>query len=678
MYIQCGCIEAARRVFYKLPNRDALTWNMMIFAYAKDDSAEEAINIFDHMQGTGIELNEFTYVGVFTAASNLLYVEKGYEVHSYVVKIGAYMNLYMYNALMDLYINCRRFADACHVFKTMDAHDEVSWNTLITGAARFLSGEQAFSFYRQMVTEGIHPNEITFLSLINACASIGDFELGKKTHIELNLSKINHSRPMKNTLIDMYTKCGSMKHAWHIFYSMSVKDEVAWNAILGGCARNGNSDMVILCFCRMTEEALCPNEVTFLSVLHACASKVDLKQVRQLHACMERSWVMSNMDISSRLLDTYAKCLCLDDAREIFEQSFKKNVVLWTAMIAACGRHGNMDEALALFCQMEQRGLKSNEVTFVSIVDACTSFRCLENGYLVHFYILEKGFEPNIPLENALIKFYSKLGCLADACILFDGMKQRDVVSYTILIAGFAENELYEKALKVFGRLVIDGVKPDLVTFTTVNHACANIAALEQGRVLHFYLTYITVSVDATVVSSVIDLYAKCGSLDDAHYIINTCADKDIISWNTLVSGCSQHGQVIDLPQLVNCMEKNGVRLNELTSLSLLSAYGRSGLVPQGICLFNYLAGNLTASLFVEHTACMVDLLGRAGCLDELMYLVQMMPFQPTATVWGALLGACKLHGLLELAEYASWEIIQLEPQNMAVFVVLSNMYATP
>lgn len=678
MYTQCGRIDAARQVFDKLSNPDLLTWNMMILAYGKDSSAEEAFKLLVRMQDSGIKPNEFTFVGILTAAAKLLDLEKGQQVHSHIVKIGLRPNVFMYNALMDVYTKCGSMHDAWQVFDGIDERDVVSWNTMIGAWTKHSSVENAFAFFRQMVLEGWIPNEITFLSLMNACAILSNLELSKQVHLQVITVSVKLSRSINNTLIDMYSKCGSMKNAWKTFDSMFIKDEVAWNAIIGGYSRNGCANEVIVFFLRMADEGVNANEITFLSVLHACATSGNLKQAKQIHACVGKAWVESNVVICSALVDMYAKCGELQDAKELFNRSSKQNVVLWTVIIAGYAKHGHAEEAFRLFGQMQLRGVNPNEVTFVSILDACSCLGCPEEGQLVHTYIVEKGFKSHLSLENALVNVYIKSGCLDDACKVFDSMEQRDTVSYTAILAGYTSNELFGKAFGLFKEMIQQDVEPDHVTSVIMNAVCANSAALEQGRLIHFYIVNSGVLVDAFVGNALIDMYAKCGSLEEAQYVLDRLANRDIVSWNTMVSGCSQHGQGKDLLMLVGHMEKDGMRLNHITSLCLLSICGRSGLVAEGVCLLNYMLEEyLFTLIMVEHYACMADLLGRAGHLSQALQFIERMPFQPTATVWGALLGACKLHGFVALADSAAEEIFQLEPQNVAVFVVLSNIYAT-
>eukprot|EP00250_Pteridium_aquilinum_P009645 c18823_g1_i1 orf=47-1117(+) len=250
MYIQCGHLGAARQVFNKLLDPDLLLWNMMILAYGKDSLALEAFKLFDEMQKNGINPNEFTYVGILTASANLLDLDKGQQVHSHIVTIGLQPNVFMCNALMDVYAKCGRIHDACQVFDTMDGRDVVSWNTMIGGCTKHLHVEETIAFFRQMVLEGFTPNEVTFLSLMSAYATLGDLELGKQVHLELITHNVKLSRSINNTLVDMYSKCGSMKYACKTFDSMPVKDVVAWNAIIGGFGRDGRAHEVIVFFFR--------------------------------------------------------------------------------------------------------------------------------------------------------------------------------------------------------------------------------------------------------------------------------------------------------------------------------------------------------------------------------------------------------------------------------------------
>jgi pentatricopeptide repeat protein len=272
---------------------------------------------------------------------------------------------------------------------------------------------------------------------------------------------------------------------------------------------------------------------------------------------------------------------------------------------------------------------------------------------------------------------FVKCDSIQDAERVFDKMEVRDVISWTAMIQGYAEHGPFGKAKEVFRQMQCNGIEPDLVTFICLIKACANQASLQEARWVHSIIEVAGFGSDLRVATSMVHMYAKCGSVIDARSIFNKMDEQDLATWNAMIVGLAQHGYGREALQHFHHMILEGLCPNGLTYLGVLSACGHAGFVDEGLGYFFSMSKDYAISPTVEHFGCMVDLLGRAGELDEAEDFVNKMPQTPGAAVWGSLLGACRLHGNVRLAEVVARFLLGFDPQNAAVYVSLAHIYAT-
>jgi pentatricopeptide repeat protein len=353
------------------------------------------------------------------------------------------------------------------------------------------------------------------------------------------------------------------------------------------------------------------------------------------------------------------------------------NIFPWNLRLARYVKAGLHHKALDLFAQMQQEGLIPDSFTFVQLLNACASLRALESGRQIHAQIIQSGCECNIFVESGLIDMYAKCGSLADARKVFNKMDARDVVSYNAMILAHVKSGQAQEALELFQRMQCEeGAEPDRATFLAVLNACASLASLNEGRCVQEQIIQNSLGSDVFVANSLIDMYSKCGVIDDAQKVFNKMTTRDVVAWNTMLGGYAMHGLAKEALELLERMCEEGVEVDNVTLVALLSACSHLGLVDEGMHYYESMGLVYGVSSTVEHYACMVDLLGRAGHLDEAEDLIKTMPFEPNVAVWKALLGACRVCGNVEMGERIAKEVIDLDPGNSAGYVMLSNIYA--
>lgn len=344
---------------------------------------------------------------------------------------------------------------------------------------------------------------------------------------------------------------------------------------------------------------------------------------------------------------------------------------------------GEGTELLCLYQQMNRIGVASDRFTYPLVLKACvvsspSSVLLLREGKEIHGHILRCGFESEIHVATTLVDFYAKYGQISSARYVFDGISDKNVVCWSAMIGCYAKNNRPFEAMERFHSMIKDVPyeEPNSVTMVSVLQACSSLSALGQGRVAHAYILRHGHTSIISVMNALLTMYVKCGNLDAARCIFDLMSRKDVVSWNSMISGYGIHGFGRKAIQIFNEMTDAGIVANEITFVCVLGACSHAGLIEEGKSLFDCMVHKYNLIPCAEHYSSMVDLLGRSGRLDEAAKIVEMMRMEPGPTVWGSLLGACRIHGNVELAERASVRLFELEPSNAGNYVLLADIYA--
>jgi pentatricopeptide repeat protein len=450
----------------------------------------------------------------------------------------------------------------------------------------------------------------------------------------------------------------------------------AWNKKLAKYVKAGEPEKTLQLFQQLQQEGISPDKFTFVQVLNACASLQALAEGRHAHEKVIQIGCETDLFVGSSLINMYAKCGSMEDALRAFNKMPSHNVVCWTAMILGYVKCGQGWEALELFRQMQQKGVQPDSVAFVGVLNACASVGALEEGRRAHEQIIQSGCDLDVFVGSSLVDMYAKCGSMEEAWKVFNKMSSRDVVSWTAMILGNVKCGEGQAALKLFQQMQQEGVLPNPITFVGVLNACASVLALEEGRCAHKLIIESDFESNVFVRSSLVDMYAKCGSMEEAWRVFNKMSSHDVVSWNALLRGFAMHGHGEETLQHFEQMCEEGVEPDDVTFLCLLSACSHAGLVQEGLRCYGSMSAVYKISAKLEHYTCMVDLLGRAGHLHEAEKIIKTMPCKPDAAAWKALLGACRIHGNMEMGEHVAKQVLEVDPKNAAGYVLLSNIYA--
>ena len=340
LYIKCGDLEAARGVFDKLVKKNVFSWTIIIGGYAKHKGAEKAMELFNQMCQKGVQPNAFTFSSVLKACANPSALQWGKEVHACVRHAGLESDVRVGSALVHMYAKCGSIDDARLAFDKMEERDMIIWNVMIGGLVQHGCGHEAYELFLQMKREGFKPNAITYMSILNACASTGALEWVKEVHRHAREAGFESDVRVGNALVHMYAKCGSIDDARLAFDKMEERNVVTWTVMIGGLAEHGCGHEAYELFLQMKREGFKPDAITYMSILNACVSAGALEWVKEVHRHAREAGFESNVRVGNALVHMYAKCGSIDDARLAFDKMEERNVVTWTVMIGGLAEHG--------------------------------------------------------------------------------------------------------------------------------------------------------------------------------------------------------------------------------------------------------------------------------------------------------------------------------------------------
>ncbi|CAD6264694.1 unnamed protein product [Miscanthus lutarioriparius] len=406
--------------------------------------------------------------------------------------------------------------------------------------------------------------------------------------------------------------------------------------------------------------------VSLTRLVKLCVRHGTASDGRLIHRHVETHGPLSHYSaggglfVSNSLVSMYAKFGLLDEALRLFDGMPERNVVTWTTVVAALANlNGRKEEALRFLVAMRRDGVAPNAYTFSSVLGACATPWVLA---AVHASTVKVGLDSDVFVRSSLIDAYMKLGDLDGGRRVFDEMVTGDLVVWNSIIVGFAQSGDGVGAIELFTRMKDAGFSANQGTLTSVLRACTGMVMLEVGRQVHAHV----LKYDRNLIlhNALLDMYCKCGSLEDVDALFHRMPQRDVISWSTMISGLAQNGKSAEALRVFDFMKSEGVAPNRITMVGVLFACSHAGLVEDGWHYFRSMKKLFGIQPEREHHNCMVNLLGRAGKLDEAVEFIRDMNLEPDSVIWRTLLGACRMHKNANLAAYAAREILKLEPDD--------------
>ncbi|KAG7034173.1 Pentatricopeptide repeat-containing protein, partial [Cucurbita argyrosperma subsp. argyrosperma] len=596
----------------------------------------------------------------------------GRSVHSQIIKKGLHLGVYLINNLMTFYAKTGSVRDAHHVFDEMPIKSTFSWNTLISAYAKqgnfnasrrllyempdcdpvswtaIIVGynqlglfDNAIGTFAKMISERVPPSQFTVSNVLSSCAANQALDIGRKIHSFVVKLGLGSHASVATSLLNMYAKCGDPVIAKVVFDRMTLKNISTWNALIS---------------------------------LYMQSGQINL-------------------------------------AASQFEKMPDRDIVSWNSMISGYNQIGYDLEALNIFSKMlYESSLKPDKFTLASVLSACANLEKLNIGKQIHAYILRTETETSEAVGNALISMYAKsggveiarliiehnrtsnlniiaftslldgytkLGDVKPAREIFNKLRDRDVIAWTAMIVGYVQNGLWNEALELFRSMVNEGPEPNSYTLASMLSVSSSLASLEHGKQIHARAIKAGGSSTASVTNALIAMYAKAGSINIAKRVFDlTSGKKETVSWTSMIMALAQHGFGEEAISLFERMLSVGMKPDHITYVGVLSACTHVGLIEQGRNYYNLMTEVHKIEPTLSHYACMIDLYGRAGLLQEAYQFIESMPIEPDNIAWGSLLASCKIHKNADLAKVAAERLLHIDPGNSGAYSALANVYS--
>uniref|UniRef100_A0A803PN52 DYW domain-containing protein n=1 Tax=Cannabis sativa TaxID=3483 RepID=A0A803PN52_CANSA len=679
MYSMCGSPLDSRLVFDRLQEKNLFVWNALVSAYTRNQLFDDSINLFvELISETDFKPDYFTFPCMFKACSSIFDVGLGQVFHGMAIKVGLVMDVFVGNALVGMYGKCGCLEDAVRVFEKIPKRNLVSWNSMIRGFSNNGLSYECYNLLREILGEGFLPDDATIVTLLPVCASEGNVDMGMVIHGLAVKLGLNEEMMVKNALMDMYSKCGYLSEAMILFDKNNKKNVVSWNSIIGGFSREGDiyGTFDLLQRMQVEDENVRPNEITILNVLPACLEEKELESLKEIHGYSVRHGFHDDEMVANAFIAAYTKCGCLDYAQHMFYGIQNKTVSSWNALIGGFAQNGSPKPALDFYFKMKNAGLDPDWFTIGSLILACAHLKFMHYAKQIHGFVLRNGLDCDSFIGISLMSIYIQCNKILYAHALFSRMEDKDLVCWNTMLTGYTQLELPGEALHLFRQMLSNGVRPYEIAVTSAFEACSQLLALRLGKELHCFALKANLMEDMFVGCSILDMYAKNGCMEQAQMVFDSLSERDVASWNVLIAGYGINGHGSKALELFEEMYRLWLKPDRFTFIGVLMACSHAGMVKEGIQYFNEMQDLYGIEPKLEHYACVVDMLGRAGRIEEALKLTSEMPEEADARIWSSLLSSCRIHGNLEMGTKIAQRLLELEPEKAENYVLVSNLYA--
>ncbi|XP_068641155.1 pentatricopeptide repeat-containing protein At4g39952, mitochondrial [Aristolochia californica] len=666
-------------VFYGTNAKDTFLWNSIIKSHFANGKYVQSIEFYFQMRRSCMILNHFTIPMVVSACAELRDIDVGSTIHGVAMKFNLLVgNSAVGSALIYMYSRCGHMDEASNLFEEMPLRDVVTWTALIVGYVNNEESEKGLSYLCKMLrstVNAVRPNAHTIGTGLQACRDLGALQEGRCLHSFAVKTGTLPCNFVSSSLLSMYSKCESVEESHLAFLELPSKDLVSWTTIISMYVKKGDIFKCLDMFAAMRTKKVKPDGIILSCLLMGIGNFASIKEGRIFHGLILRSNYESDISVSNSLLSIYCKLGWLRTGEKFFSRMHQRNAESWNWMVFGYGKT-ELVKCLECFREMQFLGLEADLKSLVTVISSCCKLGALYLGRAVHCYMIKVFLHEDVSIANSLIGMYGKCEKLNVSKIIFDSMN-KDVVTWNTMIATYASTGHSSDALLIFDQMLLEGIKPNSATLVSVLSACAGLAALDYGERVHNYIKEREWECELSVGTALIDMYAKCGQLGTSRKIFDLMLEKDVISWNVMISGYGINGYANDAVEVFRQMEKSSLTPNEVTFLAVLSACSHGGLVEEGRCLFNRMSNYYAISPTLKHYASMVDLLGRSGNLLEAETMILKMPMVPDGGVWGTLLGSCVVQNNVVIGERVAKRAIEADPENDGYYILMSNMYGS-
>ncbi|TYJ31947.1 hypothetical protein E1A91_A05G003000v1 [Gossypium mustelinum] len=515
----------------------------------------------------------------------------------------------------------------------------------------------------------------TIGSLLHHCSKTKSFRSGLSLHASVLKTGIQANVIVSNHVLNMYAKCGRINFARQVFDEMSEKNLVSWSAMVSGYEQAGEPLLALDLFSQMR---LAPNEYIFSSAISACSNLMLLSEGRQIHAQSIKGGYASVSFVSNALISMYMKCGHSKDALSVYSGALQPNVVSYNAIITGFIENQQPEKGFEVFKHMRQQGLAPDRFTFTGLLRSCADSNALHSGMVLHCQTIKLALDSTACIGNVIMTMYSNFSLMKEVEKVFELVQEKDAISWNTFIAAYSHCEDHEKSLRAFGEMLnVYHMRPDDFTFADALSASAALASILYGKQIHGHLIRTRLNQDVGVGNSLTNMYAKCGSIAYAYKVFNSMPHHNLVSWNTIIAAFGNHGLGSRALELFEQLRAVGLEPDSVTFVGILTACNHAGRVDEGLVVFDSMQERYGIAPEIEHVSCLIDMLGRAGRLNEAEAYMRKYPYGEDTVVLGSLLSACRVHGDVVMGERIAKELMKREAVSTSPYVLLSNLYAS-
>ncbi|KAK1619157.1 hypothetical protein QYE76_024674 [Lolium multiflorum] len=542
----------ARHLFDEIPDPTPRLANALLRARVRARQWRDVLLLFPHLR---VRPDAFTLPLLLKSCAMLPSLAHGRAVHALAVRsCAAYADAFVAAALVQMYAKCGDMVASVNAYNAFEKPDMVLRTSVVTGYEHNGMAQEALEFFaRDVVGQGVVPSPVTLVSVISAAAQLRDVRNGQACHAFVLRNGFDYDLALLNAILGFYRRTGALQDARRLFEGMMERDVVTWSCMVTGYVQSGDACEALSVYKKMVQAGMKPNSVTVVSVAQACSLALDVEEGKKVHDIAVKLGCELEMTVATALVDMYMKCSCHGKAMQLFCRMPKKDAVVWAAVISGLTQNGLPDESMRTFKCMLLDGPVPDAVTMVKVLAACSESGVLRQAFCLHGYLVNTGFCDKIFVAAALVDLYSKCGNLGSAVRVFESATEKDVVTWSSMIAGYGVHGLGKQAVALYQRMVASSVRPNSQTFVSLLSACSHSGLVQEGKSIFKSMTQvygITPNIEHR--SAMVDLLGRAGEFHEASellYEIGGTADAH--TWCALLAACRTH-RATDMSEVVS------------------------------------------------------------------------------------------------------------------------------
>ncbi|KAI3422715.1 uncharacterized protein J3R85_011795 [Psidium guajava] len=648
---------------------DTVAFNALISGFASFRRAEPALALFDELRLQGLRPDVYTFSSLVKACGNVWESE---IVHGICLKYGFSSGAYVVSGLVENYAGGGEVGAAKKCFEECEGVDNVVWVAMVSGYVWNGEFECAKELFVDMRGLGVQVNEYSMTAVLGALL---DGREGGQVHgFGLKMGLLSGcSLHLSNSIMHMYSRCGSQPDAVKAFDEIPEPDVVSWSErIFAACDGVEASELFKL----LHSKGVVVNEFTVINLLSQIIDIKFLNLGKQIHALSFKRGHMQLVSVGNALISLYGKWGQIVDAMLVFDEMRLPDPISWNSLIAAYSENHLLCQCLEAFSKMRSCRVLPNNYALASILEVVARSNLQELAAQIHSLIIKFSLMFDDSMVSALITTYGKCNRVDQSRKIFSKLDRIKALHLNSLLVTFMSTGYHDDALVLFQRAWHSSIAVDSTTLSILLKACGALTDLEQGRTIHCLSIKNGFDQDNFIESAIVDVYCKCGSISDAEKAYKNISRANLVARNAMMMGYAQHGCDREVMELFHEMSQVGLRPDEITYLAVLHSCCHERLVEEGQAYLNSMLELDGVVPSVEHYTCVIDSLGRVGLMEDAKRMIDTMPMNPDARIWQILLSACHLHGDVDLGNLAGRKLLELQPENDSAYVLLSNINA--